>query len=217
MRSSARPGRAKIRGGRTRRLFSWGCVIHLWPCGADIGKNTKHRIGQLGSLDMFKRLAVPGVQFFARPGPDGSAGRVFMKHKPLIHRSNTVRRHDDPSVVVSVDQYMVEAAEKIVEADLRFLAGSRGRIEEKLALEAVRQHYDLVEGIRMLLAHFEARPAGSRDLGGATREAAAGLLYFLSGADLIPDSTPEIGFTDDARIVACVLDRNPSLRSVPAA
>jgi hypothetical protein len=135
----------------------------------------------------------------------------------LIHRADTVRRHDDPSVVVSVDQYIVDAAGKLVEDDIRLLADSRGRIEEKLALEGVRQHYDLVEGIRILFAHFEALPPGNRDLGGATGEAAAALLYFLSGVDLIPDSVPEIGFTDDARIVARVLDRNPSLRSHPMA
>ena len=29
---------------------------------------------------------------------------------------------------------------------------------------------------------------------------------------LIPDSIPEIGLTDDARILARVLDRNPTLR-----
>lgn len=135
-----------------------------------------------------------------------------MKHRPLIHRADTVRRHDDPSVVVSVDDYISEAAADVAEDDISFVRDSRADIEERLALEGVRQHYDLVEGIHALLAHFDGLPEGSGKLSSPTCEAAAALIYFLEGPDIIPDSLPEIGFTDDARIVARVLDRNPSLR-----
>jgi uncharacterized membrane protein YkvA (DUF1232 family) len=43
-------------------------------------------------------------------------------------------------------------------------------------------------------------------------EAGVAAAYILKGVDLIPDSIPEIGLTDDARILARVLDRNPTLR-----
>jgi uncharacterized membrane protein YkvA (DUF1232 family) len=36
--------------------------------------------------------------------------------------------------------------------------------------------------------------------------------YILKGADIIPDSIPEIGLTDDARILARVFERNATLR-----
>lgn len=136
-----------------------------------------------------------------------------MKHKPLIHRADTVRSHDDPSVAVSIDEYIADAAEKLTEEDIRLLVNFHGRIEEMLDLEGVRQHYDLVEGTRSLLAHFQTLPERQEMSSSSKREAAAALLYFLKGVDLIPDSIPEIGFTDDARIVARVLARNPSLRA----
>ena len=135
-----------------------------------------------------------------------------MKHKPLIHRSNMLRHHSNPSVVVSVDDYISAAAETVVENDIKTITASRERIEEQLALEGVQQHYDLVEGVRALLTHLDSLPVERGSLGSETSEAAVALLYFLSEADIIPDSLPEIGFTDDARIVARVLDRNPSLR-----
>jgi uncharacterized membrane protein YkvA (DUF1232 family) len=43
-------------------------------------------------------------------------------------------------------------------------------------------------------------------------EAGAAAFYILKGVDIIPDSIPEIGLTDDARILARVFERNPSLR-----
>ena len=135
-----------------------------------------------------------------------------MKHKPLIHRTHTVRPHSNPSVVVSIDEYISAAAETVVEDDIKTITASRERIEEQLALEGARQHYDLVEGVHALLIHLDALSAERNCLSSETSEAAVALLYFLSESDIIPDSLPEIGFTDDARIVARVLDRNPSLR-----
>lgn len=41
----------------------------------------------------------------------------------------------------------------------------------------------------------------------AHREAAFALLYFLKGADRVPDSVPEVGLLDDALIVQTVLQR----------
>lgn len=139
-----------------------------------------------------------------------------MKFKPLIHRSETVRSHGQPSVAVSIDEYIVEAAETLTIEDIRSVVEFQGRIEEMLDLEGVRQHYDLVEGTRALLAHIQTLPEVQETASSSTREAVVALLYLLKGADLIPDSVPDIGFTDDARIVARVLARNPSLRGTSA-
>ena len=43
-------------------------------------------------------------------------------------------------------------------------------------------------------------------------EAGVAAYYILKGADIIPDSIPEIGLTDDARILARVFERNATLR-----
>ena len=47
-----------------------------------------------------------------------------------------------------------------------------------------------------------------------TEQAEAGVAAYsiLKGVDIIPDSIPEIGLTDDARILARVFERNSSLR-----
>ncbi|MFZ9919811.1 MAG: hypothetical protein ACO3FQ_01460 [Terrimicrobiaceae bacterium] len=43
-------------------------------------------------------------------------------------------------------------------------------------------------------------------------EAGVATDYILKGIDLIPDSISEIGLTDEARILARVLERNPEFR-----
>lgn len=59
-----------------------------------------------------------------------------------------------------------------------------------------------------LLATYCAEAMRDGSLGSpAHREAAFALLYFLKGADRVPDSVPEVGLLDDALIVQIVLQR----------
>jgi uncharacterized membrane protein YkvA (DUF1232 family) len=83
----------------------------------------------------------------------------------------------------------------------------------KLGSDQARQHWDLHDGLDVLyrfLSSPHAQSAGD-PLPSNIAEAAVAVDYFLEAFDLIPDSVPEIGLTDDVRIVACVLARNPSI------
>ncbi len=135
-------------------------------------------------------------------------------HTPRIHRAETVRLHGSPGEAISLDAYIEESRSGITASDVQSLAGFRSRIEAKLASPEARQHRDLVESVGELLLLVEsdrcrtvADPVPT-DLA----EAAVALNYLLKGVDLIPDSIPEIGLTDDARVVARVMARNPGLR-----
>ncbi len=136
-------------------------------------------------------------------------------HRPHIHRADTVRLHGSPGEAVSLDDFIEDARGEITAADLLGLRRFRSQIEAKLSSEQARQHHDLREGTETLLGVIESdRVDGLSDpIPQDLAEAAVALRYLLKGIDLIPDSVPEIGLTDDARLVAKVLDRNPGLVS----
>jgi len=96
---------------------------------------------------------------------------------------------------------------------LRGLRGLTGAIMAKLLTEQGRQHHDLHQGVKRLVAVLESdEVAGAGDpLPQHLAEAGVAARYILKGADIIPDWMPEIGLTDDARVVARVLARNPEL------
>lgn len=134
-------------------------------------------------------------------------------YKPLIHRSKLLYLQSDPGKAISLDEYIVAAREEITAHDVRRFPAIRKQIEAKLQSEQALQHHDLHLGLEVLYK-FLSSPAAQTTgdpLPGDLAEAAFALNYFLKGIDLIPDSVPEIGLTDDARIVACVLARNPSI------
>ncbi len=137
-----------------------------------------------------------------------------MKHRPLIHRTTIVRIHGSPGEAVSLDEYIDTEREGMTAARLRELSGLSARIFAKLATEQARQHHDLHEGAQRLmrLLGSERVECYADPLPLHLAETGVALAYLLKSVDFIPDSIPEIGLTDDARLVARVLDRNPELR-----
>lgn len=118
-----------------------------------------------------------------------------------------------PGSAISLDDYLDQSRPGITAADLAELRGFEDRILAKLDTKEALAHRDLQEGSRLLLAAiFSRRALDAVDpLPVDLAEAGVALRYLLKGMDFIPDSVPEIGLTDDARLVACVLDRNPDL------
>ncbi|MDX2080111.1 MAG: YkvA family protein [Terrimicrobiaceae bacterium] len=118
-----------------------------------------------------------------------------------------------PGSAISLDDYLENSRSAVTAAELEELRGFEDRILAKLDTREALAHRDLQEGARLLLAAiFSRRGMEATDpLPIDLAEAAVALRYLLKGVDLIPDSVPEIGLTDDARLVACVLDRNPEL------
>lgn len=138
-----------------------------------------------------------------------------MKPRPNIHRAEIVSVYGSPGEAVTLDEYIESERGKITAEGLRELSGFSAQLFAKLATEQARQHLDLHEGTEHLVRLLESSEVqGCKDpLPPHLAEAGVAASYLLKGMDLIPDSIPEIGLTDDARIVARVLARNPRLRS----
>lgn len=133
--------------------------------------------------------------------------------KPLTQRTRVIIPRENPDTPISVDQFLEAERALLTAKDIRHILSFSQRLHEKLLTEQARGHADLHDGVRMLLRALESQEAVTDPLPAPIAEAAAALAYFLKGADIIPDWMPEIGLTDDARIIARVLERHPSLRS----
>lgn len=136
-------------------------------------------------------------------------------HRPRIHRSNILYLRSDPGKAIFLDEYIEAARGGVTAKDLRGFPLLGEQIQAKLQSEQALQHWDLHDGLHVLHRFLSSPNAqGAKDpLPQDIAEAAVALNYFLEGFDLIPDTVLEIGLTDDARIVACVLARNPSIYS----
>jgi len=134
-------------------------------------------------------------------------------HRPRIHRSHTIRRYHPPHEMISIDKYIEAERPQISAASLIELASFSKEIASKLTTEQARQHHDLqvyTNCLLRLLASETVKQAKD-PLPPALGEAGVAARYLLQTFDLIPDSLPEIGLTDDARIMARVFERNPEL------
>lgn len=80
--------------------------------------------------------------------------------------------------------------------------------------DQAQQHFDLQENTKYLVGILHSlRSRNCRDpLPPDLAEAGVAASYLLKSVDIIPDFIPEIGLTDDARLVARVFERNPRLR-----
>ena len=138
-----------------------------------------------------------------------------MNHRPIIHRSDIVRNPDCPEQAVSIDEYIENESSKMSAVEIRKLAGFTPQLQDKLKTDQARQHFDLQENTHYLIGILHSlRARNCRDpLPLDLAEAGVAASYLLKSVDIIPDFIPEIGLTDDARLVARVFTRNPSLRS----
>ncbi len=134
--------------------------------------------------------------------------------RPLIHRAHTVTPPGPNPSPVSIDDFIVQEAAHMTAKSLRQLAGMTRQMREKLTTEQARQHFDLHEATDILVRLLESEQVAkcTDPLPVWLAEAGVAASYLLKGVDIIPDWIPEIGLTDDARVTARVLDRNPELR-----
>ena len=138
-----------------------------------------------------------------------------MKPRPIIHRAEVVRSYESPEMAVSIDDYIENEKLKISASSIRELAGFTQQLLDKMKTEQAQQHHDLQENTEFLVTVLRSlRARNCRDpLPEDLAEAGVAASYLLKSVDIIPDFIPEIGLTDDARLVARVFARNPSLRS----
>ena len=138
-----------------------------------------------------------------------------MNHRPIIHRSDIVRNPHSPEQAVSIDEYIENESSKMSAAEIRKLAKFTPQLREKMKTDQAQQHFDLQQNTEFLVSILHSlRARNCRDpLPLDLAEAGVAASYLLKSVDIIPDFIPEIGLTDDARLVARVFTRNPSLRS----
>ncbi len=118
---------------------------------------------------------------------------------------------DSPQKAPTIDEYIEAERESIDRAALRRLIGFSHRVRLKLVEPGAAAHPEFLIGAeRLLLALEKANGDGVKDpLPPGLQEAGVGIEYLLKGMDLIPDSVPELGFVDDAKLVERVVERNP--------
>ena len=112
-----------------------------------------------------------------------------------------------------LDDYIEQGSREMTAARLRALAKLTRELAAKMSTEQARPHADLhLYNARLIrLLESEHVKACSDPLDAAWAEAGVAAQYLLKGMDFIPDRVPEIGLTDDARVVSCVFARNPKL------
>jgi uncharacterized membrane protein YkvA (DUF1232 family) len=137
-----------------------------------------------------------------------------MNHRPIIHRSDIMRNPHYPEQAVSIDEYIENERSNMSAAQIRKLAKFTPQLQEKMKTDQAQQHFDLQENTMCLVGILHSlRSRNCRDpLPLDLAEAGVAASYLLKSVDIIPDFIPEIGLTDDARLVARVFERNPSLR-----
>ena len=134
---------------------------------------------------------------------------------PILHRTTIIVSPLNPNKAISIDEFLDDEASRFSAKDLFQLRRHIDGLHAKMQTEQARTHYDLVRGIELLIELLESPEVKdcSDPLPKHLAEAGVAAAYILKGVDLIPDSIPEIGLTDDARILARVLERNPTLRA----
>jgi uncharacterized membrane protein YkvA (DUF1232 family) len=121
----------------------------------------------------------------------------------------------NPGKAISIDDFIKSEVENYNASDFLSLRDHVDALRSKMQTEQAQIHFDLQQGLELLIRWIESDQVEALQdpLPAHLAEAGVAAAYILKGVDLIPDSIPEIGLTDDARILARVLERNPELRS----
>ncbi len=134
--------------------------------------------------------------------------------KPLTHRTSIIVSPFNPQKAVSIDEFIDTEKVSVTSKSLIKLIDLIPNLRAKMETEQARAHYDLIQGVEILISILQSTEVtkSSDPLPPHLAEAGVAAYYILKGVDIIPDSIPEIGLTDDARILARVFERNSSLR-----
>lgn len=135
--------------------------------------------------------------------------------RPLTHRTNIIVSPLNPQKAVSIDEFIDSESRSITSKKLVKLIDLIPNLRAKMETEQAQAHYDLIQGVEILIQILQSPEVSnsSDPLPPHLSELGVAAYYILKGVDIIPDSIPEIGLTDDARILARVFERNSSLRN----
>lgn len=129
---------------------------------------------------------------------------------PTLTLPVALRRHlqaaSADTLTASPSAYVEAGGRLVTPAVIRALHAHLPELARKI--RTIRDSDRLRARLELLGGYVATAPAGSGHSGETLREAAFALCYFLTGADAIPDSLPEIGLVDDALLVEAVLRRH---------
>jgi uncharacterized membrane protein YkvA (DUF1232 family) len=108
--------------------------------------------------------------------------------------------------IIGIPSYVEKGAELVTPQAIKGLLGLWASLQRKLA--RVEEGSRLRRRLDVLARFVEEAQEGPGASGPALRASAFALLYFLKGADRIPDAVPEVGLLDDAMVVQAVLDNH---------
>lgn len=110
----------------------------------------------------------------------------------------------------TIDEYIEQKARALTPGDRRQLTALLPRCREKSAQVPADRHPRLAAQITLLADLLDHAPADEKTwaAGQPWPELAVGAFYILKGVDCIPDSVMDIGFTDDARLLDRIFERN---------
>jgi uncharacterized membrane protein YkvA (DUF1232 family) len=113
------------------------------------------------------------------------------------------------TMVAELTDFIRDQASSLSVADLDRLIADLPALRERFAKIPSQTNEYLSDQLECLCRFVEEQVVGrKRDLTEeAVGEATFALLYFQHGADLLPDSIPDMGLLDDAMIVSMVLRR----------
>lgn len=120
----------------------------------------------------------------------------------VLNRHLSAHARDD---IPGVASYIDRGAE-LINADA-INALRRLRLPLRAKIDAVVDSITLHRRLELLTVFFEEACTDGHYGTAAHREVTFALLYFLKGADRIPDSVPVVGLLDDAMIVQIVMQR----------
>lgn len=110
------------------------------------------------------------------------------------------------STTASLADYLDRGAKLVTPEAVAALHRQQNSLRTKIASLAESER--LRSRVALLASFFEEACAEAQADNRVHREIAFALLYFLKGADRIPDSVPEVGLLDDAMLVQLVLQHH---------
>jgi uncharacterized membrane protein YkvA (DUF1232 family) len=141
---------------------------------------------------------------------------VSSEWKPMIHRAEVLHVPGSMGQPISLDEYIERESRGMTAARLRTLATLTDQLAAKMQTDQARPHADLHRYTEQLVRILQSDrlKSCSDPLEADLAEAGLAAQYVLKGMDLIPDCVPEIGLTDDARVVSRVFTRHPKLMDI---
>src|ERR1700751_589046 len=139
-------------------------------------------------------------------GPIGTPGGSIPRARGRASRG----AWDVSGKTLTIDEFIEYHRQRVDAIDLCVLAGSGGRLLQKVKRDNADDDPGLREAVYVIVQALESPAAreATDPLPHWLAEIAFAVGYLLKGFDVIPDPLPDIGLADDARVLHRIIERN---------